>query len=127
MTNSNFNSVHEIANLTIVQRGTVTIATGGVVSDALALLKQSPVRINMPAAWTTANLTVQVSEDGVTYRNLYEEDGREKTITVAADRSIIVDPIDYIGVGYLKLRSGTVGTTVAQAATRVIEVVYRLV
>jgi hypothetical protein len=127
MTDPQFNSVHEIANLTIVQRGDVTISTDGFLSGAITLTKLSPVRLNMPAAWTTANLTFQVSEDGTTFRNLYDDAGSETTVTAAASRSIIVDPLDFIGVGALKIRSGTAASTVGQAATRVIEVVYRLV
>jgi len=76
----------------------------------------------MPAAWTTANLTLLVSLDGTTYNPLYDKDGVEVTIAAAASRYIQLFPGDFEGFLYLKLRSGTSGTPVTQAAERVLSV-----
>lgn len=98
-------------------------ATG--LSNAVYLHGFTPLRINMPATWTTAALTVLVSDDNVTYRNLYDASGNEYTIQAAASRSIILPPADFAGVQYLKLRSGTSGTPVDQNGDRTLRLEVR--
>ena len=72
--------------------------------------------IDMPADWTAANLTFQASYNtGGTFDNLYDQYGTEKTIIAAEDRYIALDdPAFWMGVRYLKVRSGTSGTPVVQ-------------
>lgn len=124
---STFNSVHELANLKIVRTGTVTIATDAFLSNALEVGRLTPIRVNMPAAWSAANLTLQGSDDdGTTYRNVYNTGG-EYTITAAASRAIVLDPNDLVGFTHIKIRSGTAASTVGQAAARTVEIAYRLV
>jgi hypothetical protein len=74
----------------------------------------------MSAAWTAAAITFQVSADGSNWYDLYTEGG-EYTLTssvVGASRTIVVDPAVFIGIRYLKIRSGVSGTTVNQASQR---------
>jgi hypothetical protein len=97
-----------------------TIALGESLSPAVDLANQRAVRIAMPAAWTTANLTFQVSVDGVTYNNLYDKDGVEYVVQAAVSRSILLPIVDWLGVRYLKVRSGTSGTPVVQVAARIL-------
>lgn len=104
-----------------------TIAAGASLSGAVDLDGCHPVGLVMPAAWTAASITFQVSLDGVTYNNLYDSSGSEYTITTAASRRIILPPSDFAGVNYLKLRSGTSGAPVNQVAQAVIQVVARAV
>lgn len=84
------------------------------------------VGIQMPAAWTTANLTFQASYDGgTTYQDLYDDAGNEVTVTAAASRNIYLSPEEWAGIQLLKVRSGTSGTPVNQAAARTITLVTR--
>jgi hypothetical protein len=71
---------------------------------------------DMPDGWTAANLTFQASYNtGGTFDNLYDQSGGEKTIVVAASRYIALDdPAFWMGVRYIKVRSGTAGTPVVQ-------------
>jgi hypothetical protein len=78
--------------------------------------------IHMPAAWTTASLTFQGSPDGITYQNIYNASGAEYSVAAAASRDIILPPGDFAGFRYLKIRSGTSGTPVTQAADRTLTV-----
>lgn len=105
----------------------VTIANGASLAAFVDLDTKTLVGIHMPAAWDTANLTFQVSEDGVTYDNLYDSAGIEKTITVAASRYISVTPAEWVGVRFLKVRSGTSGTAVNQTAARTIQLITKAV
>lgn len=102
-----------------------TIANGASLSGAVDLRPYgSPARLVIPAAWTTANITVQTSYDGVNFNDLYDSLGTEYTVTVGgASRSVMLPLADFIGVEWIKLRSGTTGTPVAQGAARTINIV----
>lgn len=104
-----------------------TIANGENLSGAVDLGDKTMTGIVMPAAWTAAVLTFAVSADGVTYNPLYDEDGSEVTETVAASRAIRLDPAQWAGWRYVKIRSGTAAAPVAQGAERIVQIVSRAV
>lgn len=64
----------------------IAIANGASLSGGDAMAGSPPMAIQMPAAWTTANLTFQCSADGTTYADVYDKDGAEYTVTAAASR-----------------------------------------
>lgn len=97
---------------------TFTILNGASLSDAIDLAGASPIRLLMPAAWDAASITVQVSTDGATFYNLYDQYGVEYTIVTAVSRAIIIEPANFVGVRYVKLRSGPSGAAVNQTAQR---------
>jgi len=96
----------------------VALAAGASLSDPIDAGDLRAARVQIPSAWTTANLTFQTSIDGVTYADLYDGNATEYTIQAAASREILLPMVDFLGVRYLKIRSGTSGTPVAQAAAR---------
>lgn len=104
---------------------TATIASAGNLSGAVNLSELVPMAIIMPAAWTAAALTFQASADNSTYNDVYTSGGGEYTVQAAASRFIVLDLTDFVGMRYLKVRSGTSGTPVAQAAQRVLTLVCR--
>lgn len=107
--------------------GTVTIANGASLSDALDLVHRTLCAILMPASWTAAGLTFQGSADGVTYGNIYDADG-EAALTstvVGASRLLILNPAAFVGARYVKVRSGTSGTPASQGAERVLTLITR--
>lgn len=77
--------------------------------------------ILMPATWDAANLTFQVSNDGVNFQNLYDDGGNEVTVTTAQGRNHGLR-FDLCRVfrrwRWLKVRSGTSGAAVNQTADR---------
>lgn len=98
---------------------TATIANGASLSGALdAGAGSRPVRIDMPAAWTAASLTFQGSNDGVTFRDLYDKTGAEYTVAASANQAIILPLADFIGIRRFKIRSGTAGAPVNQGGAR---------
>ena len=103
----------------------VAISSGGSLSGAAQLNEDALIGIVTPTAWTPGNLTFQVSEDGSTYNNLYDVDGNEVTVTAAASQYIGMVPADYVGFNYVKVRSGTSGTPVAQGGPRTVSLVVR--
>jgi len=103
----------------------VNVGQGGVPGVPLSGFRL--VGIVMPAAWTTANLTFQVSHDNVSFNNLYDRSGTEYVVAAAASRAIIIPPLDFYPFTYLKVRSGTSGTPVAQDAARTITLLLKQV
>lgn len=94
---------------------TATIANGAALSDAVYVHGSVVVGIRMPAVWDAANLTFQVSFDDVTYLDAYSPAGAEHVVTVTGvDTHIWVDPTDFAGYRWIKVRSGTTGTPVNQ-------------
>lgn len=104
-----------------------TIANGTSLSATVDIGGTTLAGIVMPAAWDAANLTFQASHDGTSFNNLYDALGGEKTVTAAASRFIALDPADFAGVRYLKLRSGTSGTPVNQTVNRTVTLLSRAV
>ena len=97
--------------------------SGGVAFGGLRLFG-----IVMPAAWTTAPITFQVSHDnGVTWHNLYDADGVEVTVQAAPLRYIALDPVLYSAVSMIKVRSGTAAAPVNQVAACDVGLVLRSV
>lgn len=107
---------------------TVTIAKDASLSGAAELKFCSPVRLEFPttdsAAWT-----FQVSEDGTTYRNYYDEFGAEVTIPASTGARIVrLNPGEWWNLRYMKIRSGTAASAVNQTTAAVsIKIVCQMV
>ena len=102
-----------------------TIATGGVAMGADTL-----AAIQMPAVWTAAGITFQVSPDGgTTWCELYDDAGNEVTITSPAAGSFILlnahPSYEWRGVNLLKVRSGTAAAPVPQVAAAIVTLIGR--
>jgi len=99
---------------------------GATVRDGCDLAGLVLVGIGMPAVWTAAAITFQVSKDGVTFRDVFNVDGTEfKLTTPLADQFIPLAPLDTYGWRYIRLRSGLKSATVAQGAARVVDLITR--
>lgn len=102
----------------------VLIANGQSLSGEIDLGSGVLQHILMPAGWTAADLTLQLSEGaGGTYRDAYDEFGSEITVKTTLSRAIRLQTADWLAVRYLKLRSGVSATPVAQGADRIITLV----
>lgn len=106
----------------------VTIAASGSLSDEIDLRGYELDAILMPAAWTAADLTFQAAEkSGGTFRNVYDDAGNE--VTVSADASLAIPlstPGEQLrGLRFIKVRSGTSGAAVNQAAERTVTLVVK--
>lgn len=101
-----------------------TILNGASLSDVVVLDGQTLTGIAMPAAWTAAGLSFQVSYDGgTTYQEMVDSGNVAVTFTVAAAQFIAVEPLLWLGVQRLKVRSGTSGSPVNQGADRVLNLI----
>lgn len=99
-----------------------SVDLGGIAFD----VNQKLIGIIIPSVWTTANLTFQsYNSASQAWVNLYQYDGTELNYTAGTSYWIIAKPTDFAGIRYLKIRSGTAATPVAQADDRVLILVIR--
>ncbi len=72
--------------------------------------------IAIPSTWDTAGVTFQVSVGGDVFVNLYKADGSaEYALTAGAGTAIPLDPDIFGPWRFIKLRSGTAASAVAQS------------
>lgn len=96
------------------------IQAGESLSDGLDCTGGSIVRITMPAQWTPANLTFQISSDGTGYNDLVDRNGDDIMVVVVPGSALVVAQYgDFLkAVAFLKVRSGTRENPVPQAERR---------
>jgi hypothetical protein len=105
---------------------TATILSGASLSDAIDCGDGSLIGIIMPATWTAGGLHLAGSMDGTTYYPLYDTPGNEIGVATAlASYMYAFDPSLCIPPRYIKIRSGTAGTPVNQAADRTLYAITR--
>lgn len=100
---------------------TATIASGASLSSEIRLPEGYYLTgVQIPDTWTTtaAGCTLQVSIDGATYSNAYDETGTEITFQAATSRWVRLPELG--SLRFYKIRSGTSGTPVNQAGDRVL-------
>lgn len=107
-----------------VETRTAVIANGASLSGAVDLGGRKLVAIIMPGTWTAASLTFQGSVDGTNFFNVYDG-ATERALTVAANYYSALAIGDWVGFRWLKIRSGTAGTPVNQAAERTLTLVVQ--
>lgn len=108
----------------------ITIANGEALSGVLNVGERVPLLIYMPGTWTSAALTFQVSPDGTTFYDLYDDSGTEVSVAsaaVAASRAIYLAGVVSLlaGAKFFKIRSGTSGSPVNQGGARSLTVACR--
>jgi hypothetical protein len=104
---------------------TVTILAGTAVSNAADISSGNVTMLLMPADWTPANMSFLLSEDNVSFRELYDVYGMEVIKAVGPNRALNVDPSYTAGALWLKLCSGPAATPVLQDADRPIVLVIQ--
>ena|SRR2546425_4432027 len=110
-----------LASRTVV---TCTIANAASLSDAQFVGPSSLLGIALPV-FTSAALTFQGSHDGVTFFDLYDAAGLEVSIPASVGSRFHLAPPACAAVSWIKVRSGTSATPVAQGAQRLVNLVIR--
>lgn len=104
---------------------TATILSGASVSNVFRLAGTFLAGVLMPAAWTTAALTIEVSADGTTWTGLAYDQGGTQCNSIASPVAGSAYALNLAGLRpwpYARIRSGTTATPVNQAADRAITV-----
>jgi len=106
-----------------VEKDTATILSGASLSDVVELNDSVLAAIETPAAMTGTSFTFQGSFDKQNFFNVYDDSGVEVSVTSAASRFIIINsPSKFLGMKFLKIRSGTSGAPTAEGADRAINI-----
>jgi hypothetical protein len=93
------------------------IAATDSLSDAIDLGAAALVGVILPANLGDATkITFEVSYDGDTFADLYDSDGNEYVVTVAADRAVKIPLGDLMSAKAIKLRLGTAAIPVPAAS-----------
>jgi hypothetical protein len=110
----------------------VVIESGQSLSSAADLGSKTLVAIQMPAAWNISSygyLSFQVSYDGSTFFNLFDETNAQLSFYADADRVIAFrafSPSLWAGVRYIKVRSGpSSASPIVQDAERTLQLIVR--
>lgn len=94
---------------------TMVMADNGTLTDALEIPRGKYLAaIVIPSGWVTADITFDVSVDGTTFYALYDEYDAEVVVQAAASRYISLEPLRFMGLASIKIRSGLVAATVSQ-------------
>lgn len=106
---------------------TATILNTASLSDAIDLGGGSLVGLILPAGLNSATvITFQISFDGTSYYNVYDEEGTEYQATITLSSYIALKTLQNLyGADYVKVRTGTNGTPTTQAADVTIECVIK--
>lgn len=103
-----------------------TFAPGASLSGPTATGVDTLVGISMPATWTAAALTFQISPDGgTTWQELYDGAGNEVTVMAAAGQFIQMTSYLWRGMNLFQIRSGTAAAPVTQSAGAIITLIGR--
>ena len=96
----------------------VVIANGASLSPAYNLNGRVVTGIIMPASWTLAGITFQASHDNVTFVDVFDLGVELSIAAAAASRYIALNNVLFLGINFIKIRSGTLGLPVAQGGAR---------
>ena len=105
----------------------VTIAEDASLSESIDLKHYALIGVLMPSGWTDS-LTFQVgfSINGtIQYFDVYDNDGNEIVAVGGSSRFVRIYPTELPAVKYLKVRTGTSGTPIAQGSNKTITLLIR--
>jgi|SRR5215471_10850837 len=103
---------------------TGTIPAGQSLSDSIDASAGNPVFVVGPVDWTPANISWQLSADGITFHDWFTWDGKELLKPcVAGTAWLLISDILGTKGAHIKVRSGSRDHPVIQAADRVFQFV----
>ncbi len=107
----------------------VILAEGFSTTDTINLGGLRLFGIVMPVAWTTANLTFQMSPDsGATWVDMFDQNGNEILAVGETEAYIGMNtPPHFAPLQFLRIRSGSSSVPVTQDADRVLKLLLRRV
>jgi len=92
----------------------LTIAAGQALSAPIDCSTGTVLAVTVPYNWTRANISFQVSSDGVDYYDVVDENGREVLLTAMAGTCLTLGAESYWKGMHIKIRSGSKDNPVAQ-------------
>jgi len=91
------------------------IRAGEFLSEICTVTQGRPVRIISPLTWTPAQVTFQVSVDGIHFDDLYDVKNQEIVMECSnGNRAIVLSADVAIAVTHIKFRSGRTNAPIIQ-------------
>lgn len=106
---------------------TVTVADGASLSGAAFTEYLELCGVITDSGWNTAALSFQGSLDNTNFFNVFNGATELSYAAIAASSWVAFDPALFLGIPYIKVRSGTAGTPVNQTGASVVTLVLRQV
>ena len=108
----------------------VPAEASGSLSGAADIRDLDVIGVQYPATWVNAKLSFQVSDDGATYKDLYDDNGTEAQVAGAANADRFIgfrgDLAFILGRwNFIKVRSGLTGAHVDQTTDRTINLIVK--
>jgi hypothetical protein len=125
-----FKSLAETNNEIYPETFTATFAAAGTRGSVVALGYRTPIRLLVGAGWagTATQVRPYRSEDGVTYRPVYDQYGTAVAISAVAGRDVELDANLLKRTAYLRLLGAEAsGTAAAQSTACTVTVIAGLV
>lgn len=122
----NHNEAIRVTDVMQYDYNSVVISDGESLADSLDLGNNRPIAFEIPSTWTTADITFQSwSYSEKKWVNMIDYQGNEIEYVPLTSTScrINVYPIHFIGVRYLKIRSGTSASPVNQSGDKRIGII----
>src|SRR5262245_40845093 len=101
------------------------IEQGQSLSDAVDCLAGDVIMLLMPPAWSFANLTFQVSANGVDFVDLFERFGNQELMVGVVPNSGILVSAEFSRITKIKLRSGSRVQPIPQQGRREFTIVMQ--
>jgi len=104
----------------------ITIASEANLSDGVELGPYVLCAISLPAAFTNTTITFQARTHSTVWKDVHNADG-ELSFDVTVSTFLIVDPADFAGCRYLRVRAGASAGQTPEEAERELVLVVRAV
>jgi hypothetical protein len=105
------------------QSTTVTVANGASLSGAASLKELKVLAFVTDAAWDTNAVTFQGSFDGTNFFNLWNDSAEYSIAAVPASTLVAINPVNFMGLHSVKVRSGTSAAAVNQVGATVVTLI----
>jgi hypothetical protein len=100
-----------------------TIPAGEALSSSVDLSSGALAMVFAPSEWSGANVSFQISADGVAWADLFDASGAEVVRPLAAGTAVAVDPSLTTAALHVRIRSGPRAAPVAQEVEQVFTLV----
>jgi hypothetical protein len=105
----------------------VTILSGASVSDSVDLVSELVNSFLMPSNWTAASVSLEVSNDNVNWvSTVFDYTNIQAGVYTGAiaGAAYAIDVVTFAAFRYVRFRSGTAASPIAQGAARTITCFY---
>jgi hypothetical protein len=99
-----------------------TILAGETLSDAADCSAGDPIYLGMPAKWTPAPISFQISNDGTKFHDLLDADGNEVLKNFAPSGGMPFESAYAKHIVAVKIRSGSKNHPIPQAVDAVFKI-----